>query len=147
MALEIVSITTQEQLKEALQIRKEVFVEEQHVPLEEEIDGYDQLGDQVHHLLVFEGDRAVATARLIYYDDATAKLQRIAVLKEDRSKGYGRVILLALEQRARELGLRFALLDAQCQALGFYEKLGYITISDEPFDDAGIPHVRMQKEL
>ncbi|QYK68170.1 Acetyltransferase [Paenibacillus sp. S02] len=147
MAAEIISVTTEEQLQEAISIRTKVFVEEQKVPLDLEIDHYDKLGDTAHHLLICEHGEMVATGRLTYYDEDTAKMQRIAVLKEHRAAGYGRVLLLALEERARELGLRYSLLDAQCQAEKFYEKLGYETISDEPFDDAGIPHVRMRKKL
>ncbi|MNI96548.1 putative N-acetyltransferase YjcF [compost metagenome] len=74
-------------------------------------------------------------------------MQRIAVHKDYRGKGYGRILLLALEERARELGLIFSVLDAQCHAEDFYSKLGYEVISEEPFYDAGILHVRMQKKL
>ena len=51
--------------------------------------------------------------------------------------------MMALEAQARELKAH-SVLDAQVQAEAFYRKLGYETISDEPFDDAGIPHVRME---
>jgi len=57
------------------------------------------------------------------------------------------VLLLALEQIAGDLGLSGAILDAQCQAEKFYAKLGYEVISEEPFYDAGILHVRMKKPL
>ncbi|MCM3784286.1 GNAT family N-acetyltransferase [Neobacillus mesonae] len=147
MPAEIINVTTQEQLEAGLNIRKEVFVEEQNVPIEEEIDQYDVLSPDAHHVLIQDGQEMVATGRLIYYKKDTAKLQRIAVLKPYRVNGYGRVLIMALEERARELGLTYSLLDAQCQAEGFYAKLGYETISDEPFYDAGILHVRMQKEL
>ncbi|MNN97524.1 putative N-acetyltransferase YjcF [compost metagenome] len=52
-----------------------------------------------------------------------------------------------MEELARELGLEASILDAQCQAENFYKKLGYEVISTEPFYDAGILHVRMQKML
>ncbi|TKH42035.1 GNAT family N-acetyltransferase [Paenibacillus sp. FSL R10-2782] len=147
MAAEIISVTTEEQLQAAILIRTKVFVEEQKVPADIEIDHFDKLGDTAHHLLISDHGEMVATGRLTYYEEDTAKMQRIAVLKEHRSGGYGRILLLALEERARELGLRHSLLDAQCQAEKFYEKLGYETISEEPFNDAGIPHVRMRKKL
>lgn len=147
MAAEIINVTTEEQLKEALNIRKDVFVEEQQVPIDLEIDDYDRLDADAHHILIkYDGDYA-ATGRVIYYDKESAKMQRIAVRKPYRSKGLGRVLLMAMETQARELKLLYSILDAQCQAEGFYSKLGYVTISDEPFDDAGIPHVRMKKEL
>ncbi|WP_340023038.1 GNAT family N-acetyltransferase [Paenibacillus sp. FSL K6-1096] len=147
MAAEIVHITTEEQLKMALDIRKQVFVEEQKVPVEEEIDEYDVISDNVHHFLLMDNGQPVATGRLIYYKAGTAKMQRIAVHRDYRTKGYGRILLLAMEERASELGLAASVLDAQCQAEAFYRKLGYEVISQEPFYDAGILHVRMQKAL
>ncbi|UNK21235.1 GNAT family N-acetyltransferase [Paenibacillus sp. N3/727] len=147
MAAEIINVTTEEQLREALDIRKEVFVIEQKVPLDIEIDELDSLDADAHHILIkYEGEYA-ATGRVTYYNKDSAKMQRIAVRKPFRSKGLGRVLLMAMETQARELKLLHSVLDAQCQAEAFYSKLGYVTISDEPFDDAGIPHVRMKKQL
>lgn len=143
----IIAVNSEQQLEKCLDIRKEVFVEEQKVPIDLEIDEYDVISpDAVHVLIELEGT-AAATGRITYYKDNSAKLQRIAVRKSFRSQGLGRVLLLALEERARELGLTKAVLDAQCQAEPFYAKLGYETISTEPFYDAGILHVRMEKPL
>ncbi|MCW3791202.1 GNAT family N-acetyltransferase [Paenibacillus sp. LS1] len=147
MAAEISYVTTEEQLEQALEIRHHVFVIEQQVPAEIEIDQYDVISPDVHHVLLSTDGLAVATGRLIYYSKDTAKMQRIAVLESHRSFGYGRVLLLAMEERARELGLSYSVLDAQCQAQKFYEKLDYEVISEEPFYDADILHVRMRKSL
>jgi predicted GNAT family N-acyltransferase len=147
LAAEISYVTTEEELKHALGIRRQVFVIEQQVPEELEIDQYDVISPDVHHVLLHTDGKAVATGRLIYYSKDTAKMQRIAVLESYRSFGYGRVLLLAMEELARELGLTYSLLDAQCQAQKFYDKLGYEVISEEPFYDADILHVRMRKSL
>ncbi|WP_354486020.1 GNAT family N-acetyltransferase [Paenibacillus sp. PvP094] len=147
MAAEISYVTTDEQLQQALGIRHDVFVIEQQVPAEIEIDQFDVISPDVHHVLLSTDGKTVATGRLIYYSKDTAKMQRIAVLQSHRSFGYGRVLLLAMEERARELGLTYSVLDAQCQAQKFYEKLGYEVISEEPFYDADILHVRMRKSL
>lgn len=147
MAVEIVHVTTEEQLQMGLAVRKKVFVEEQKVPEEEEIDEYDVIGDNAHHFLIMDNGEPAATGRLIYYKAGTAKMQRIAVHQHHRSKGYGRILLLAMEERARELGFEASVLDGQCHAEAFYSKLGYEVISKEPFYDAGILHVRMQKAL
>ncbi|APO48393.1 GNAT family N-acetyltransferase [Paenibacillus sp. FSL H7-0942] len=147
MAAEISYVSTEEQLEQALGIRHHVFVIEQQVPAEIEIDQYDVISPDVHHVLLSTDGQAVATGRLIYYSKDTAKMQRIAVLESHRSFGYGRVLLLAMEELARELGLSYSVLDAQCQAQKFYEKLGYEVISEEPFYDADILHVRMRKSL
>lgn len=147
LAAKISYVTTDEQLQQALGIRHDVFVIEQQVPSEIEIDQFDVISPDVHHVLLSTDGQAVATGRLIYYSKDTAKMQRIAVLQSHRSFGYGRVLLLAMEERARELGLTYSILDAQCQAQKFYEKLGYEVISEEPFYDADILHVRMRKSL
>ena len=147
MAAEIINVTTKEQLREALDIRTEVFVQEQNVPVDLEIDEYDSLDAEAFHILIkYDGEYA-GTGRVIYYNKDSAKMQRIAVRKSFRSKGLGRVLLMAMETQARDLKLVHSVLDAQCHAEEFYSKLGYATISEEPFDDAGIPHVRMKKEL
>ncbi|HEY2493949.1 MAG TPA: GNAT family N-acetyltransferase [Paenibacillus sp.] len=147
MAAEIIHVKTEDQLQYGLDIRKKVFVVEQQVPLELEVDEYDKISPDVHHILIQDDGEYVATGRLIYYDDDTAKMQRIAVDRDYRAKGFGRVLLMSMENLARELGMHYALLDAQCQAETFYRKQGYEVISDEPFDDAGILHVRMKKSL
>ncbi|MCV4229878.1 GNAT family N-acetyltransferase [Virgibacillus sp. LDC1] len=147
MAAEIINVSTEEQLQQALDIRKDVFVLEQKVPIDLEIDDYDRLESDAHHILIKSEGQYAATGRITYYNKDSAKMQRIAVRKPFRSKGIGRVLMMALEAQARELKLQYSVLDAQVQAEAFYRKLGYETISDEPFDDAGIPHVRMKKEL
>ncbi|MGE7826313.1 GNAT family N-acetyltransferase [Paenibacillus sp. NPDC093718] len=147
MAAEIINVSTEEQLQQALDIRKDVFVLEQKVPIDLEIDDYDRLESDAFHVLIKSEGQYAATGRIIYYNKDSAKMQRIAVRKPFRSKGIGRVLMMALEAQARELKLQYSVLDAQVQAEAFYRKLGYETISDEPFDDAGIPHVRMKKEL
>lgn len=147
MAAEIINVSTEEQLQQALDIRKDVFVLEQKVPIDLEIDDYDRLDSDAFHVLIKSEGQYAATGRITYYNKDSAKMQRIAVRKPFRSKGIGRVLMMALETQARELKLQYSVLDAQVQAEAFYRKLGYETISDEPFDDAGIPHVRMKKEL
>ncbi|NMO94706.1 GNAT family N-acetyltransferase [Paenibacillus lemnae] len=147
MAAEIINVNSEDELQAALNIRKDVFVNEQNVPESLEIDDYDRLDSDAHHILIKYNGEYAATGRVIYYNKDSAKMQRIAVLKAFRTKGLGRVLMMAMETKARELKLEHAVLDAQCQAEGFYEKLGYVTISEQPFDDAGIPHVRMKKEL
>ncbi|RAV05444.1 GNAT family N-acetyltransferase [Paenibacillus sp. YN15] len=143
----IIPVATRQELDACLAIRMEVFVNEQQVPFEEELDEYDVSPEACHHVLMTDGDKPVATGRWKVYEDGTAKLQRIAVLKEYRGGGTGRLLMEALEDSARQAGMKRAILDGQCHAEGFYKKQGYQTISTEPFLDAGILHVRMVKEL
>lgn len=145
--MDIIRVTTVDQLKDCFHIRMKVFVEEQQVPAHLEMDEKDESPEASHHFLIIKDGQPLATARWYAYKPDTAKLQRVAVLKEYRGLGLGKQLILAMEQQARELNMHYSLLDAQCQAEGFYERLGYQNISPEPFDDAGIPHVRMQKQL
>lgn len=145
--MEIINVTTEEELKRCLAIRMEVFVVEQKVPSDLEVDELDTLDAPCRHLLLTHEGEDVATGRWKQYEPGVAKLQRIAVHKAFRGQGNGEKIVLGMEKDAKEQGMKESILDAQCHAEGFYSKLGYVTISTEPFDDAGIPHVRMKKVL
>lgn len=141
-------ITTQDRLNDALDIRMKVFVEEQGVPRELELDEYDESPSSCRHFIVLNEDgEPIATGRWKEYEPGVAKMQRIAVLKPDRGSGIGRQLLEGMEEDALKLGYTASLLDAQCTAEAFYKKLGYITESTEPFLDADILHVRMRKTL
>lgn len=145
--MKVVHVHTQEDLDVCLQIRREVFVEEQGVPIEEEIDDEDVVGVGNHLYIVDEAGTPVATARFKKYDETTAKIQRVAVIRAYRKAGFGRSVMEAIESMASKSGFTSAVLDAQTHAEGFYQFLGYRTISTEPFYDAGILHVKMRKAL
>ncbi|WP_284062451.1 GNAT family N-acetyltransferase [Halobaculum halobium] len=80
--------------------------------------------------------------------DRLAKLERIAVSRDRRGEGWGARAVRAAESRARERGLPEAVLHAQTQAEGFYERLGY-AVGDAvgAFEEDGIEHVRMRRRL
>ncbi|WP_379160803.1 GNAT family N-acetyltransferase [Paenibacillus sp. sgz5001063] len=140
--MRIERVTTEEGLQESFRIRREVFVEEQGVPLADEFDQYEQ---DAEHILIYQEEAAVGTARLRIVD-GWAKLERICLLAPYRNSGLGSVIIATLEKMAAEQGLRRAKLHGQKQAEGFYQKLGYETNSDVFMED-GIPHVLMIKTL
>jgi predicted GNAT family N-acyltransferase len=125
--------------QQILSIRAQVFIIEQGVPAELEVDEQDPLS---RHLLLFEEDTPIATGRLT----PDGHIGRLAVLKPYRQKGYGTQIIKQLEQTAAENGLSQVALGAQIQAINFYEKLGYL-ICSEIFIDAGIKHRMMKKTL
>jgi predicted GNAT family N-acyltransferase len=145
--MKIIRVTDFNQLEQCFAIRTEVFVEEQKVPKDVEIDEKDESPDACHHLLLLEEGEPVATGRWYPYKPHTAKLQRVAVLKKHRGKGLGQKLILAMEEQAKELGFTTSILDGQCHAENFYVKLGYAITSTEPFYDAGILHHRMEKKL
>jgi len=135
-------ITNETELHAAFNIRIAVFVEEQGVALEVELDEHDAYAD---HVLVYFDNQPVATGRVRIVND-TAKLERICVMPSHRKYGIGKAVVQALEEIAKEKGLRKAKLHGQTQAMPFYEKLGYISASDE-FMEEGIPHKLMIKDL
>lgn len=143
----MIRVKTEQDLQKCFQIRKAVFVQEQGVAEELEWDDLDRDPGASHHVLLTLNGLPIGTARWYAYDAQTAKLQRVAVLKPHRGIGAGQRLISAMEEDAREEGYAYAMLDSQCQAEAFYEKLGYRVISEEPFLDAGILHVRMKKKL
>ena len=129
--------------EDAKAIRFKVFVDEQEVPEELEID---ELEADSHHLVIYLDGKEIATARIYEIDEDFYKIQRVAVYKDLRGSGYGALAIQKAEERVREFGGNKVLLGAQLQALPFYEKLGYSVVSEE-YLDAGILHRDVVKNL
>ncbi|AKG04935.1 MULTISPECIES: GNAT family N-acetyltransferase [Salimicrobium] len=140
--MEIKTVSTEEERKDAYSVRRKVFIEEQNVTEEEEHDGLDEVSV---HFVGYEDDQPVAAARLRIMDDY-GKLERICVLKEHRGLSFGKQMIGTMEERVQKEGRDKAKLNAQTRAETFYESLGYRTTSDE-FMDANIPHVTMEKSF
>ncbi len=140
----VTRVETLEELADALEIRRRVFIEEQLVPEAEEIDRFDEdptmVDDCVHVLARLDGE-PVGTGRLLLDDPPAerAHIGRVAVLQEHRRTGAGRVVMEALQDEARRLGRPGITLSAQVQAMPFYERLGY-EARGAVFLDAGIEH-------
>ncbi|MEN1967204.1 GNAT family N-acetyltransferase [Lentibacillus sp. N15] len=132
----------EQEIKQAFHVRTTVFVHEQHVPPEEEIDHFDKAAT---HFIGIQDNTAIAASRLRFTGDY-GKLERICVVKEQRGKSYGTQLIAEMEAEIIENGYQKAKLNAQTHAEIFYKQLGYETISGE-FLDAGIPHVTMIKQL
>ena len=133
---------TWEQDSEAIRrVRTEVFVIEQMVPIEREIDGIDPVCR--HVVAIRTTGEPVGTARLL----DNGQIGRIAVLRPWRDRGIGSQMVKTLIDSARLEGQRHLHLHAQAHAIVFYEKLGFRDIGKPPFDDAGIPHIRMDLDL
>ncbi|MGX6978286.1 GNAT family N-acetyltransferase [Vagococcus elongatus] len=139
--------TTELQTKiyqDALNLRKEVFIREQNVPEELEID---ELENECLHFVLYADDGTpIATSRVYPLADQQWKLQRVAVKKNKRKQHLGQLLLKHIEAIAKENHIASITLGAQVSSIGFYESLGY-HVSSEEFDDAGIPHRQMEKNL
>lgn len=120
-------------------IRFAVFVEEQGVPREIELDEHDPVSI---HVVAFEDQQPVATGRLL----PDGHIGRMAVLKGWRGRGIGALMLKSLVERAKQRGDREVALSAQVQAVPFYRAHGFSPEGDE-YLEAGIRHQRMRRIL
>lgn len=140
--IEVRHITSPDDLEQAFEIRRRVFLVEQKVSPDEEFDADD---DHALHVLAVVDGRATATGRLLV-GDGYARIGRMAVLADHRGHGVGRAILDELIRVAAERGVRRLVLHAQVHAIGFYEASGF-RVSGDVFEQAGIPHRNMERVL
>ena len=132
-----------EDLRGAIAVREHVFVQEQQVPVDEELDGRDE---EALHLVALDADGVVIGTLRLLFDGETAKVGRVAVEREWRGQGIAaRMLELALGE-ARARGARRARLASQLDVVGLYERAGFGVESDV-FEEAGIPHVWMGRDL
>jgi predicted GNAT family N-acyltransferase len=151
MQPEVRRVTTLAEMDDALSVRRRVFIEEQNVPETLEIDAYDAdpaTAPAALHIVAYADGRCVATGRLLLdaHEGEYPHIGRVAVLQDQRGKGYGRAVMLALQSMARERAMQGITLAAQLHAIGFYETLGYVARGDV-FLDADIEHRWMDLKL
>ena len=120
-------------------IRFQVFVREQRVPAEIELDDMDAPS---LHAIAFENEKAIGTGRLL----PDGHIGRMAILKEWRRRGIGAAILKALIDAAERRGDREIALSAQLHAVEFYRTHGFESVGDV-YEEAGIPHQAMVRAL
>jgi predicted GNAT family N-acyltransferase len=125
---------------QAMPIRLAVFVQEQNVPLEEEVDQMDPVC--VHALALNDAGLAVGTGRLL----PDGHVGRMSVLQAYRGKGVGSAILTALVEQAQRAGFKEVILHAQTHAKDFYILHAFVE-EGELFYEANIPHIRMRRSL
>jgi predicted GNAT family N-acyltransferase len=141
--VKVIEVESPADMQRAFAIRRRVFIEEQNVPEEIELDADDE--HAFHALAILDGV-AIGCGRMLDHGDSEAKIGRMAVLREFRKTGVGAHILRFLIDRARARGLRKAILHAQLTAEGFYLKEGFNPIGGV-FDEAGIAHRKMERDL
>lgn len=139
----MIAIAVTDDIATCRALRRVVFIEEQGVSEDDEVDGLD--GSAIH-LLAVDGAGPVGTARILL-KGATGKIGRVCVLPSARGTGLGAALIRsALEVLRSQPGVAEAYLGAQAHATGFYEKLGFAAYGEE-FLDAGIPHRHMRRAL
>lgn len=124
-------------------LRKEVFVEEQGVSMDEEMDDLD--AEAVHFVASLD-EVPVGTCRILIKGE-TGKIGRICVVKSQRGTGLGASLVRAgLAYLSTQEGVTRAMLGSQEHAIGFYERLGFVAYGPT-YMDAGIPHRDMERPL
>lgn len=129
-----------EEMEALIELRHEVFCEEQGVPVREELDGRD---NEALHLVAVSGTEVLATCRLLFVGP-TVQFSRLAVRASTRRRGIATALLELADEETRAGGARRLVLHAQTYARSLYEAAGY-----EPrgrvFMEAGIEHIAMEK--
>jgi len=147
MTVEVFTPQDRARMDEAIALRIAVFVHEQSIPEAEEIDAHDAPDAEALLVLVRDRDGAIAaTGRFYDAGERVAQIGRMAVRRDVRAAGLGRMMLERLIDEARTRGFKRAVLSAQNHAIGFYAKLGF-----QPFGatllDGGIVHQPMERAL
>ena len=141
-------LESKEELDLGFALRIKVFVKEQNVPIELELDEKDHSKNTVH-IGYFNDNKLIGVARLIDLDKDVIHIGRVAIDKDYRGKGIGRELIVGCETTAKNILKREVTveLSAQIQAEKFYESLGYNRVNDKIYLDAGIEHVDMRKVI
>jgi predicted GNAT family N-acyltransferase len=139
----IETVQYQDRMVAINQIRTQVFQEEQGVSAKLEFDGLDA---SATHLLAQINGKAVGTARIRELDSDTVKIERLAVLPDYRKQGIGKQLMVSALSAIAQEGKSLVLVYAQEYVVQLYQQLGFEVVG-EKFNEAGISHVKMIKQL
>ncbi|KAI8058215.1 acyl-CoA N-acyltransferase [Syncephalis plumigaleata] len=153
----VIKTDTPQDLADAYAVRIQVFVNEQKVDPDTEIEPEDDLA---YHWVAYQttttpiakeseeqSRKPIGTVRLLpsSASPSSAKLGRLAVLKECRGQGIGRLLMQHLEAYAKSIGLKRIYMHAQSDKIAFYQALGYTVYDDTVFYEENIAHVKMER--
>ncbi|MFW6035633.1 MAG: GNAT family N-acetyltransferase [Halothermotrichaceae bacterium] len=140
--IDMIRVTDKTDMDKVLQLRYQVFVEEQGVSAAIERDNDDRIAD---HVLVQIKEEAVGCGRIVFKDDY-GKIGRVAVAHSHRKKGIGSKVCRELIKIAKEKGCKRIILHAQHHSEQFYKKIGFKSVGDI-FMEAGIKHIKMELNI
>jgi len=136
-------VTGGAELQEAFEVRRQVFVREQSITEDLVFDGHDS---EALHTVVKDGERVIGSARVQFLTDNQAKLERMAILKHYRRKGIGKEMLLFLDTVWKDEQIQQVIIHAQLEVVPFYKLCGFDELG-LPFQEAGIKHIKMRKQV
>jgi predicted GNAT family N-acyltransferase len=131
------------ELQQAFEVRRQVFVREQSISEDLVFDGHDR---ESLHMVVKDGQRVIGTARVQFLTDKQAKLERMAILRRYRRKGIGKEMLLFLDTVWKDKQVQQVIIHSQLEVVPFYKLCGFDE-SGLPFQEAGIKHIKMRKQV
>ena len=132
---------TAREVHEILRVRCAVFIVEQNCPYQD----VDHTDLDAFHVFLREGSEIMAYLRVFEKDENTARIGKVLTMK--RGAGLGAELLRAgIELVGQRTGKKEIYIEAQCHAIGFYEREGFVVCSEE-FEEDGIPHVQMRLKL
>jgi GNAT superfamily N-acetyltransferase len=108
----------------------------------------EELTEEANNMLIgaFEDEDMLGCCMMVEENPQTVRLRQMAVLNDLQGKGIGRALMSFAENLARDRGYKILSMHARKNAIGFYEKMGYVIASDE-FKEVTIPHYVMEKKL
>lgn len=124
-------------------IRNEAFVIGRGVPVEIELDGRD---DKLLHFCMYDESTLVSYLRAEDIGCGMMHIGRVATKESERGKGHGRVLFDFVFNYAKENGFKYIEVSAVHTAVGFYEKLGFVSEGDF-YLETGVNHIYMKKIL
>jgi predicted GNAT family N-acyltransferase len=136
-------VTGDVELQEAFEVRRQVFVREQGISEDLVFDGHDR---EALHVVVKDVESTIGSARVRFLGDNQAKLERMAVSKHYRRKGIGREMLLFLDTVWKDKQVQQVIIHAQLEIVPFYKLCGFDELGS-PFQEAGIKHIKMRKQI
>lgn len=136
-------VANDRELESAFEVRRQVFIEEQGISEDVELDNHDR---EALHMVAKDGEKVIGTARILFSTANQAKIERMAILKPFRRKGIGGRIITFLEEILRNRQINQVFLHAQYPVVPFYKSCGFEE-SGSPFWEAGIRHIKMRKRL
>jgi predicted GNAT family N-acyltransferase len=131
------------ELQEAFEVRRQVFSGEQSISEDLVFDGHDR---EAQHMVVKDGERVIGSARIQFLTDNQAKLERMAILERYRRKGIGKEMLLFLDAVWKDKQVQQVIIHAQLEVVPFYKLCGFDELG-LPFQEAGIKHIKMRKQV
>ena len=136
-------IENEAELQGAYEVKRQVFVNEQGIAPDLVFEN-DQSGEEIN-VIVKDRGMVIGTARVVFPADDTAKIERMAVLQAFRNTGIGKEMISFMDEELRQRQVTHIILHAQHQVIGFYKACGF-NETGKPFEEAGIRHVKMERD-